>query len=262
MRRGRRCSYADNLAHRLATTILPRQPSAAASLTVAAEATASGSSWNAACGGSSAASISTSARALPPFELWPGPVRSIARTSLLVGNRFAIEAHAIGACPGVNDPPPPCAVDVRPGPSAAPDSWWRAPSRRARVPGRALGDRLRNAPARRAKPSWYLVATDDHVIPPPAQRAMAERAGATVVEAPGSHSIYVSHPRATVDLIKRAAQGAGRTARYSLPRAACSRPRTKGALFCGARPVRPGQARDVPAGCAGVAAALRRRGYS
>ena len=47
------------------------------------------------------------------------------------------------------------------------------------------------------------------MIPPPAQRAMSERAGATVVEAPGSHSIYVSQPRATVDLIKRAAQGAG-----------------------------------------------------
>jgi pimeloyl-ACP methyl ester carboxylesterase len=64
-------------------------------------------------------------------------------------------------------------------------------------------------PAWRAKPSWYLVATDDHMIPPPAQRAMSERAGSTVVEAPGSHSIYVSQPRATVDLIKRAAQSAG-----------------------------------------------------
>jgi pimeloyl-ACP methyl ester carboxylesterase len=59
-------------------------------------------------------------------------------------------------------------------------------------------------PAWRSKPSWYLVATDDRMIPPPAQRAMSERAGSTVVEAPGSHSIYVSQPRATVDLIKRA----------------------------------------------------------
>jgi len=63
-------------------------------------------------------------------------------------------------------------------------------------------------PAWRTKPSWYLVATDDHMIPPPAQRAMSERAGASVVEAPGSHSIYVSQPRAAVDLIKRAAQRA------------------------------------------------------
>ena len=49
-------------------------------------------------------------------------------------------------------------------------------------------------PAWRTKPSWYLVATDDHMIPPPAQRAMAERAGATVSETPGSHAVYVSRP--------------------------------------------------------------------
>ena len=63
-------------------------------------------------------------------------------------------------------------------------------------------------PAWRSKPSWYLVATDDRMIPPPAQRAMSERAGATVVEAPGSHSIYVSQPHTTAKLIEQAAQGA------------------------------------------------------
>jgi pimeloyl-ACP methyl ester carboxylesterase len=63
-------------------------------------------------------------------------------------------------------------------------------------------------PAWRSKPSWYMVATDDRMIPPPAQRAMAERAGATVTEAPGSHSIYLSQPRAVADLIRRAAAGA------------------------------------------------------
>src|SRR5215207_8690082 len=63
-------------------------------------------------------------------------------------------------------------------------------------------------PAWRTKPSWYLVATDDRMIPPPAQRAMSERAGSTVVEEAGSHSIYVSQPQATADLIKQAAQGA------------------------------------------------------
>ena len=41
-------------------------------------------------------------------------------------------------------------------------------------------------PAWKSKPSWYLVATDDRMIPPPAQRAMAKRAGATVVEAPAA----------------------------------------------------------------------------
>jgi pimeloyl-ACP methyl ester carboxylesterase len=63
-------------------------------------------------------------------------------------------------------------------------------------------------PAWRSKPSWYLVASDDRMIPPPAQRAMSERAGSTVVEAPGSHSIYVSQPRATAELIARAAREA------------------------------------------------------
>src|SRR5712672_3876470 len=51
-------------------------------------------------------------------------------------------------------------------------------------------------PAWRTKPSWYLVSTEDRMIPPPAQRAMSKRAGSTVVEAKGSHSIYVSQPKA------------------------------------------------------------------
>ena len=63
-------------------------------------------------------------------------------------------------------------------------------------------------PAWRSKPSWSLVSADDRMIPPPAQRAMSERAGSTVIEAPGSHSIYVSQPRATADLIKHAARSA------------------------------------------------------
>ena len=59
-------------------------------------------------------------------------------------------------------------------------------------------------PAWRSKPSWYLIATDDRMIPPPAQHAMSERAGSTVIEVAGSHSIYVSQPRAVADLIKAA----------------------------------------------------------
>jgi pimeloyl-ACP methyl ester carboxylesterase len=63
-------------------------------------------------------------------------------------------------------------------------------------------------PAWRSKPSWYLVAGDDHMIPPPAQRAMAERIGAQTVEVPGtSHSVYVSQPAAVADLIKQATRG-------------------------------------------------------
>ncbi|WP_329261248.1 alpha/beta hydrolase [Streptomyces sp. NBC_01478] len=68
----------------------------------------------------------------------------------------------------------------------------------------ALGGTI-TEPAWRTKPSWYLVATDDHMIPPPAQHQMAERAGATVTEAAGSHAVYVSQPAAVADLIKQAA---------------------------------------------------------
>jgi pimeloyl-ACP methyl ester carboxylesterase len=61
-------------------------------------------------------------------------------------------------------------------------------------------------PAWRSKPSWYLVATDDHMIPPVAQRAMSKRAGASVVEVKGSHAVYVSQPEAVAELIKKAAK--------------------------------------------------------
>jgi pimeloyl-ACP methyl ester carboxylesterase len=67
----------------------------------------------------------------------------------------------------------------------------------------ALGGEV-TEPAWKAKPSWYLVTTEDRMIPPPAQRAMSERAGSTVVEVPGSHAIYVSQPQAVVDLIEQA----------------------------------------------------------
>jgi pimeloyl-ACP methyl ester carboxylesterase len=62
-----------------------------------------------------------------------------------------------------------------------------------------------SVPAWRSKPSWYLVATDDRMIPPPAQRLMATRAGATVVEVAGSHAIYVSQPAAVASLVQQAA---------------------------------------------------------
>jgi pimeloyl-ACP methyl ester carboxylesterase len=63
-------------------------------------------------------------------------------------------------------------------------------------------------PAWRTKPSWYLIATEDRMIPPPAQRAMSERAGSIVAEAAGSHAIYVSQPASVASLISRAAQSA------------------------------------------------------
>jgi pimeloyl-ACP methyl ester carboxylesterase len=62
-------------------------------------------------------------------------------------------------------------------------------------------------PAWKSKRSWYLVATDDKMIPPPAQRQMAKRAGAIVAEINGSHAIYVSQPQAVIKLIEQAAKG-------------------------------------------------------
>jgi pimeloyl-ACP methyl ester carboxylesterase len=68
----------------------------------------------------------------------------------------------------------------------------------------ALGGTVTEA-AWRVKPSWYLVTTEDRMIPPPAQRAMSDRAGATVVEAAASHSVYLSQPAAVAGLIEQAA---------------------------------------------------------
>ncbi len=62
-------------------------------------------------------------------------------------------------------------------------------------------------PAWKTKPSWYLVATDDKMIPPPAQRFLSKRAGSTVVEVAGSHAIYVSQPNAVAALIEKAVKG-------------------------------------------------------
>ena len=76
----------------------------------------------------------------------------------------------------------------------------------------ALGGTI-TEPAWKSKPSWYLVATDDRMIPPAAQRLMSKRAGSTVVEAAGSHAIYVSQPNAVAALIEEAARSVKATAR-------------------------------------------------
>jgi pimeloyl-ACP methyl ester carboxylesterase len=75
----------------------------------------------------------------------------------------------------------------------------------------ALGGTI-SEPAWRTKPSWYLLTTDDKMIPPVAQRLMSKRAGATVVEVKGSHAIYVSQPQAVASLIEKAAKGVSATA--------------------------------------------------
>jgi pimeloyl-ACP methyl ester carboxylesterase len=64
----------------------------------------------------------------------------------------------------------------------------------------------------RTKPSWYLIVTEDKMIPPPAQHFMAKRAGSTVVDVAGSHAIYVSQPNAVAKLIENASKGANKKA--------------------------------------------------
>jgi pimeloyl-ACP methyl ester carboxylesterase len=71
----------------------------------------------------------------------------------------------------------------------------------------ALGGTI-SEPAWRMKPSWYLVSTEDKMIPPDAQRAMSKRAGSTVVEVRGSHAVYVSQPHAVASFIEQATRGA------------------------------------------------------
>src|SRR5437660_79854 len=66
----------------------------------------------------------------------------------------------------------------------------------------------------RTKPSWYLIVTQDKMIPPPAQHFMAKRAGSTVVEAAGSHAIYVSQPTVVAKLIEDASNGVSKNAGY------------------------------------------------
>lgn len=70
-----------------------------------------------------------------------------------------------------------------------------------------VGDEAFGVPSWRSLPSWYLVSTDDQMIPPDAERFMAQRMGATVVEVASSHVAMISHPDAVTDLIVQAAQG-------------------------------------------------------
>ena len=72
--------------------------------------------------------------------------------------------------------------------------------------GVAALDGAISEPAWKKKPSWYLVATDDRMIPPAAQRFMSKRAGAVVTESAGSHAIYVSRPQEVAAIVKKAVQ--------------------------------------------------------
>jgi pimeloyl-ACP methyl ester carboxylesterase len=68
-------------------------------------------------------------------------------------------------------------------------------------------------PAWKSKPSWYLVATNDKMITPDAQRSMSKRAGSTAVEVDGSHAVYMSQPKSVALLIAQAAKSLSLAAR-------------------------------------------------
>jgi pimeloyl-ACP methyl ester carboxylesterase len=68
----------------------------------------------------------------------------------------------------------------------------------------ALGGQVTD-PAWRTKPSWYLVTTEDKMIPPAAQRTMSGRAGSTTFEVAASHSVYASQPSVVAACIEQAA---------------------------------------------------------
>ena len=71
----------------------------------------------------------------------------------------------------------------------------------------AVGGTISEA-AWKTKPTWYLLTTEDRMLPPDAQRLMSKRAGAKVVEVKSSHAVYLSHPQAVAQIIEEAARGA------------------------------------------------------
>lgn len=128
----------------------------------------------------------------PPVALRTFPLRVAGRTNIPVTGRKAFLDRSKFAAS--------FAADVEPGLAAfMADSQvpWGLP---------ALNGAITRS-SWKSKPSWYLVATDDKMIPPDAQRAMSKRAGSKVAEAKGSHSVYVSQPQAVADLIVQAGEG-------------------------------------------------------
>jgi pimeloyl-ACP methyl ester carboxylesterase len=72
-------------------------------------------------------------------------------------------------------------------------------------PFAAIFEDRAQAAAWKRLPSWAVVATSDNAIHPDAERHMARRAGAEIVEVDASHSIALSQPTAVADLIENAA---------------------------------------------------------
>lgn len=75
-------------------------------------------------------------------------------------------------------------------------------------PAAAAFDAKVSQPAWKGRRSWYVLATEDRIIPPAAQRRMAMRAKASITEVAGSHAVYISQPKAVADAIDAAARAA------------------------------------------------------
>ena len=86
-------------------------------------------------------------------------------------------------------------------PATSPTSW-----RRVNDPPTSRRSQPSGAPAWETIPSWYVVASEDHTIPPATQRFMAQRAGATTVDIRSSHVVMMSHPKQVTDVIEQAAE--------------------------------------------------------
>ena len=67
-------------------------------------------------------------------------------------------------------------------------------------------------PAWKSLPSWYLVAQNDEVIPPDAERQFAQRMGADTIEVASGHCAMVSHPEETYERIVTAANATAESA--------------------------------------------------
>jgi pimeloyl-ACP methyl ester carboxylesterase len=80
------------------------------------------------------------------------------------------------------------------------------------TPGKALATPVTIA-AWRTRPSFYLLTTEDRIIPPALQRHMALRAGAEVSEAVAGHAVYLSRPEAVAEVQARAARTLSRSPR-------------------------------------------------
>jgi len=68
-------------------------------------------------------------------------------------------------------------------------------------------------PAWKQVPSWYMVATQDQMIPLQAEEFMAKRMGAEVRKVASSHAAMLSHPKEVADLITQAAEAIAKAAK-------------------------------------------------